>query len=203
MKKSDGTLLTILKRISPGTLLLLAITLAANGFAWFIYSTKVDSGITAHVRAWDIQFLVGDTPLVQEIDFDVEDVYPGMETYTASVVATNNGEESANFTYEVLSANILGIEYQTNDNYTSNDLIFDLQHLYPFTVNFTATSDSINAGGGSSTFTFTFSWPYESGNDILDTSWGMMAYDFYSTNPLATSAISLRVKLTAIQSNRE
>ena len=198
MKKKSGTLATILKRISPGTLLLLAVTLAANGFAWFVYTTKVEGGITAHVRAWDIQFVVGNTPLTQEVDFDVNDVYPGMETFTDSIVATNKGEEPAVFSYEIVSATILGTTYVVDENLTSEELLYNLEHNYPFVISFTTSSEAISANGGESAFLFNFSWPYESGDDILDTSWGNMAYDYYQASPLGT-AISLKIKLTAVQ----
>ena len=36
--------------------LLLLITFASSTFAWFIYATKVSTGITAHIEAWNILF---------------------------------------------------------------------------------------------------------------------------------------------------
>ena len=38
------------KRVKLRTLLFLALALAVNSFAWFIYANKVDSGIGAKVK---------------------------------------------------------------------------------------------------------------------------------------------------------
>ena len=46
----------ILKKVRLKTLFLLAITLASNSFAWFIYTTKVSSNISAKVREWNVTF---------------------------------------------------------------------------------------------------------------------------------------------------
>ena len=40
----------IIKKVKFKTLFLLMITLASNSFAWFIYTTKVSSNISAKVR---------------------------------------------------------------------------------------------------------------------------------------------------------
>ena len=47
-------------KVSPHRIVFLIILLAGNTFAWFIYSTKVDSNISVHVKAWDVVFQAGD-----------------------------------------------------------------------------------------------------------------------------------------------
>ena len=44
----------VLKKVKLSTVLLLFFLLSTNVFAWFIYTTKVDSNITAHVKAWNV-----------------------------------------------------------------------------------------------------------------------------------------------------
>ena len=46
----------IIKKVKFKTLFLLMITLASNSFAWFIYTTKVSSNISAKVREWNVSF---------------------------------------------------------------------------------------------------------------------------------------------------
>ena len=79
------------KRVKLSTLLMLIVTFSSSTFAWFIYATKVDSGITAHVKAWNVLFEVGDDEIEENMHFDVSDLYPGMMTYTDSVSVKNKG----------------------------------------------------------------------------------------------------------------
>ena len=68
----------LFKRIKLRNLLFLAILMSCNSFAWFIYATKVSNNITAHVRSWNVNFIVGDNNIEETLTFDVESVYPGM-----------------------------------------------------------------------------------------------------------------------------
>ena len=54
------------RRIRLRTLFLLAITLASNSFAWFVYSTKVSNNITARVKSWHVNFEVGSGEEIEE-----------------------------------------------------------------------------------------------------------------------------------------
>lgn len=47
-------------------------------------------------------------------------------------------------------------------------------------------------------FTLNVSWPYESGNDEVDTYWGNEAYTFHLNNP-DSSSIHIGLKVTAKQ----
>ena len=59
-KKKKGKFFVILriirKRVKLRTILLLALTFAANSYAWFIYTTKVNNSVEAHVRSWNVRF---------------------------------------------------------------------------------------------------------------------------------------------------
>lgn len=189
----------VFKKSKLGGLLILAVLLSGNVFAWFIYSTRVDSSITAHIRAWDIEFVAGNTQLSQEVTFEVNEIYPGMVTHTDSITATNNGEGSAMLDFELVSASILGTTYIVTSDLTSDQLLTRLQTQYPFTINLFTSVDILNANGGSGTFSLSVSWPYESGDDATDTYWGNAAYEFSDLNPSASS-ITIVALVTAIQS---
>ena len=61
----------IRKRVKLSTLLMLIITFSSSTFAWFIYATKVDSGITAHVKAWNVSFEVGDEEIEENMPLEI------------------------------------------------------------------------------------------------------------------------------------
>ena len=97
------------RRIRLRTIFLLAITLASNSFAWFIYSTKVSNNITAKVRSWHVNFEVGAGEMAEEyIEINIDSLYPGMKDYQKVLRATNSGEADARIKYEIEKANILG-----------------------------------------------------------------------------------------------
>ena len=56
----------------------------------------------------------------------------------------------------------------------------------------------MDAYTGEATINFSLVWPYESGNDELDTVWGHKAYLFHENNPDKKN-ISLVIKITASQ----
>lgn len=188
----------LFKRVRLRTIFLLAITLASNSFAWFIYTTKVSSNITAKVREWNVTFDVNGTSVVKTIEINVDSLYPGMETYTQTLTASNSGGAKAQITYEVLSGNILGDDLM-NLNYSNDELLDYLANNYPFSINFIVSNDIIDLNS-EETITIVVSWPYESGDDENDTYWGNLAHTFHESNP-DTSSINLKVKITAYQIN--
>lgn len=192
-------LLVLKKKIKLRMVFFLALTITANTFAWFIYANKVEGGINARVKAWNVLFEVNEGEQVQYIDFDVASIYPGMETYSHSLRVTNKGESYAKLSYEVMSANILGdyIEADKDSTITPELLLYSLRTDYPFKIN--PTFDKFDlAPGEVGTFTLVVSWPYESGDDEADTFWGSKAYDFHAENP-DESSMRITLKIMATQ----
>ena len=60
----------IIKKVKFKTLFLLMITLASNSFAWFIYTTKVSSNISAKVREWNVSFDVNGENVEKTIEIN-------------------------------------------------------------------------------------------------------------------------------------
>ena len=207
MKKTKSNKLLILfkairKKVKLSTLFMLIITFSSSTFAWFIYATKVDSGITAHVKAWNVLFEVGEDEIVENIHFDVSDIYPGMETYTDSLFVKNKGEASAELSFEILSYTIFGNKYEVGNNgvLTSEELKQSLQNDYPFKTIITLSNNIIEPKKSES-FSLVLSWPYESGDDDKDTLWGTKSYDYHVLNPDLPS-ISIELKVVAVQKNK-
>lgn len=197
MKQND-TIKKIKKRLRKRTIFFLILTMMANGFAWFIYSNKIDSSIDTSVRSWKINFKRGETTLTDTVNFTIDTIYPGMNNYSDSIEIANTGETSASISYEVVSVKIMDETY-TNQNYTSAQLINRLQNNYPFTITFTTSANQI-AQGESSNFGINLVWPYESGDDTTDTYWGKQSATFKDTHP-TENQIEIRVNITATQPN--
>ncbi len=189
---------SILKKVRLKTIFLLALTLASNSFAWFIYSTEVSSSISTRVREWKVTFDVDGQRIEKEVTINVGSLYPGMETYTEVFTASNTGESKATFVYEVKEAIVLGDNLL--DTITGNDNILNyLETGYPFKVKISSSSDAIEVNGQEQ-INIEISWPYESGDDELDTYWGNKAYDYHNANPDSPSIV-LVIKISASQIN--
>ena len=211
-KKKSKSFFKIIKKIKISHLIILIALLVANSYAWFIYINSVSNKVDVHVKSWQIDFFDGNEPVTDLIEIQSEDAYPGMDTFTNNVYVHNYGETGATVTYSILKATILGTVYETvegkqnagetltGDELTSDQMITKLSSDYPFTISFNLSSSTLAPENGVETFTVTIAWPYESGNDELDTLWGTQAYDFIHDNP-GEPCIRLEVKVTITQSN--
>ena len=188
----------ILKKVRLKTLFLLAITLASNSFAWFIYTTKVSSNISAKVREWNVTFEANGQVVEKTIEINIDSLYPGMDAYNQTLTAANSGESKAQITYEIVSTNILG-DNLVNYKYSNEDILNYLKNNYPFTIEISSTN-SIIEPNGEEKINITVSWPYESGDDEKDTYWGNLAYNYHQANP-GEPSIVLVIKISAIQLN--
>ena len=199
-----------LKKVKPIRIIFLIVLLAGNTFAWFIYTTKVDSSISVHVKAWDVLFKNGEDDVTSSMIITVDNVYPGMEQFLKQVSAYNNSDISATLSYRVLEANILGDEYITTegradrgeepdpDDLTNEELVYILSHNFPFVINLSISNETVSGHGGEETYSFTVNWPFEQNDDELDTYWGIRAANYKKDNP-DLSSITLKIKLIVIQ----
>ena len=208
-KKKKNIFLLILKRVKLTHLLLLGILLVANSYAWFIFVNNVNNRVDVHVRAWKVDFVDGDE-VVDYVNVEVDNAYPGMTTYTKEVTAHNYSDLPATASYKVLSAEIMGVEYLTQegkidagqtvngDEMTAAELETMLTSSYPFTFSFNLSETDLVALTGTTTYNVSMSWPYESGDDEADTTWGVNAYNFKEDNPTEPS-IKLKIKIYITQ----
>ena len=192
------------KRFKLWHLLFIAILISVNTYAWFIYMSKVSSDITVRVKSWNVSFQFNNQTMTDYVNFDVEDIYPGMENRTQSLRISNDGETDATISYEVVYASIFGTENDTEvDNITPAQLTTQLANNYPFKITLTSTSNVLSNSGSSEYFRVQIVWPYEttiSGEvqDAQDTYWGNQAYTWnqtHSTEP----CIQITIKITAVQ----
>ncbi len=200
------------KIISPFRLVLLIVLIASNSFAWFIYATKISSEISIHVRSWNVVFEAGNTQVTNVVNFNVDNIYPGMFDYTYDVNIYNNSEVGALITYKILEARVLDTTYVTVEgraerqeqtqpgDYTSDALMAKFENDFPFEITLDISSDTLSEEDGEETFTFMVHWPYESGDDALDTQWGVASYNYMQDHP-SDPTIFIKVKIFITQVN--
>lgn len=188
----------LIKKTKIRTLLLLIVLLSLNATAWFIYATKVDTGIGAKIVAWNVSFVTGEDELLEYINFKIDNIYPGMEPYKQKIDVTNQGESEANLKYEIEKVRILENEYVVDElTITSDSLLYSLANDYPFKIKIGVSNNEIKPGE-QAYFYVEVIWDFESGNDEQDSYWGNKAYDFYEANP-DTESIELNLIVSAIQ----
>ena len=200
------------KTLTPSRIVFLIVLFASNTLAWFIYATKIDTNVSVHVRAWNVVFEAGENEVTNVINIPVNSIYPGMENFEYEVNAYNRSEVNATFTYQILSANILGTEILSKEEKRARGLPVDeqedlssaqlesaLAQSYPFSITASTSSGTIDMEEGVETFLFSIVWPYESNQDEVDTYWGSQAYQYKESNPTLPS-ITLKIKLTITQS---
>lgn len=190
--------LSSIKKVKIRHLVLVVLLLMANVYAWFIYSTKVNVGLGAHIATWDIEFMSDKGEVATNMPFIVDRVIPGMDEVSQTLIVTNSGNTPANLIYEITSMKILGEEFVLGEGVTSEVLSNKLQNDYPFKFTFEMTNPQVTANGGREEFTVSLNWPYESGDDALDTLWGQRAYEFYALNPDGKS-IEINMTVSAVQ----
>lgn len=186
-----------LKKIKLRHLVLLILLLSFNSYAWFIYSTKVSTGMSAHVTSWNITFQVGEEMIESNLTIDLDRIYPGMDTYEKEIIVQNKGEAKASLSYEIESVTIFGNQYSVGENFTQEELETMIKEQYPFKINIITNEDNMQENGQGS-FKVKVEWPFESSNDELDTYWGERAYEYYSLHPNMKS-LEIKIKLMAIQ----
>lgn len=188
----------ILKKIKIKNIVILILLITFNTYAWFIYATKVSSGLSVHISSWNVEFSIGEDEATTNIIIAVERVYPGMEDYEKNITVKNKGEIKAELGYDVRSLNVMGESYIVDENITAEELENKMKTDYPFKISIAKDDSQLSQGIGPGQFTVKVEWPFESGDDELDTLWGNKAYEFYSENP-GSKSIEIEIKLTAEQ----
>lgn len=188
----------IIKTIKIRNIIFLILLLIFNTYAWFIYATRVSTGISAHVSSWNVEFSTGEDETTTNIVIELDRIYPGMENVKKEVSVKNKGEISAKLDYDIIALKVMEEEYKIGEDMTSEELENKMKSEYPFKVNIVKDDTELLQGVGPGRFSVTIEWPFESGDDELDTLWGSKAYEYYSLNPGAKS-VEIEITLIAEQ----
>ena len=159
------------------SLFFIAVSLMSITLAWFAYSGIANTAAEVDVKAWYIEFEKDNAKVSNEIVLSLSDIYPGMDPVTERVNIKNLGDTDASLSYSITSARVLDEELDTTN--VSTDAIADkLSHDYPFHVNIDLSKDFVRAKDDVSQFRISISWPLDSANNELDSTWGNAAYAF-------------------------
>lgn len=191
-------LVKILKKIKIKNIIILILLIIFNTYSWFIYATKVSSDITVHISSWNVEFSVGEDETVTNVVIVVDRIYPGMEAAEKNVTVKNKGEIKAELDYKIKSLKVLNETYIVGENITYDELANKIATDYPFKIGVSKNDSLLSQGTGDGTFCVTVEWPFESGDDALDTLWGNKAYDYAEQLPNANS-IEIEIELIAQQ----
>lgn len=178
-------------------LILLAILLSFNTFAWFVYTSTISTSIKGYVKSWKISF-ENNIDAVQYFDFNLKDLFPGMPNYENSVRIHNYSETKAEVNFKIKKIRVLNQVYSDSD-YSSEQLLSFLNNN-PFNVKFILTKNILNPLDDFTTFKVDVKWPYEQNNDDADTIWGHNAYEFKKNFP-DKKQLEIEVMLSAKQIN--
>lgn len=188
----------IIKTIKIRNILFLILLLIFNTYAWFIYATRVSSSLSAHVSSWNVEFSTGEQETTTNVVIEIDRIYPGMETEERNITVKNKGEIKAELDYEIVSLKFLDESYRLGGSLTSEELQRKMSEDYPFKVNITKDDTELSQGIGPGLFSVTVEWPFESGDDELDTLWGNKAYEYYSVHP-GEKSVEIEITLIAQQ----
>ena len=88
------------KKIVIRSILLVALLLVVNTFAWFTYISRAGLTLNGSVIDWDISFL-NENGAIKEVIVDITDMKPGMIPFEYDIQIQNNSDVAANIDYTI------------------------------------------------------------------------------------------------------
>lgn len=191
-------------------MVIVIIALLIGGvYAWFINFSKVSMKLRTNVKSWKIEFTYNEAQVENNIELDIEEIYPGMEDKQESILVKNLGDINAKIDYKIESFSLFGEEYSIEKGYTDEELKNMIKE-FPFEIKCESTKDVIGKNEESN-FIVTFKWSYgDESNEItekdeLDTKYGQLAYNYkmdnsQNDNNESQYNFSIKIRLIAKQS---
>ena len=168
-------------RLNIISILFTVISFISATLAWFAYSGLVAVKTEIGVRAWYIEFEKNNEVVSNDVVISASDIHPGMEPISELITIKNLGDSDAKLRYSISEARILDEEedhYEMSDTVTSGYIEDALSHNYPFHINISLSKYCLKSKESEATFEVSISWPLDSGDDILDSTWGRQAFIF-------------------------
>lgn len=160
-KSMGATLLVVL------LLIVTIVSLVLATYAWAKYTTTVDGNATAVVAKWNVTGNSTDLTWTKEFTHVVADrLAPGTNGTIPVSLEINDTEVDVQYTITLVSA--------TNKP-TNLKFYTDSTKTTEITVGGTAYTGTIAVGGDAVSEGIYWDWPYESGNDAIDTTEGQAA----------------------------
>ena len=163
------------KSLIVRTIIMIMFLFGVNAFAWFAYITKADFNFESSVVSWDVDFFE-DSVEVEDVVVMLDEMYPGMDPYNKTITVTNTGEMNGNFSYEIKTATLFGVELVTEAT-PSSTVMTSLKSDYPFSVSMASTKTMLKPQE-TLQFTLDLNWEYE-----LPTKTYYKVLDIYKYDP--------------------
>lgn len=185
-------------------ILTVILLLIVNTYAWFIFNSDVNLAINTRVKSWTIEFKENGQVLENEVELEIDSIYPGMEEQYKNIVIENKGEIAAELEYRVTAIELFGERKAIGENCTQEEFEKYINTL-PFIVDIKLDNDLIETEGEETNCKITFNWPLgeDSGNtvitekDEIDTRLGVKAYEFKSL-PENKEIPNVRIEMTLL-----
>ncbi len=197
-------------------LLLFSVMLIASTYAWWRIPEVKMSNLQGTVESWEVEYDIEDNKILEEeVTISVDNFQPGMQDFEKIISIRNLGTKETSITYELTSVKLFGeevlSELQNNNEIalagnTVNLFVNSAENEYPFNICYTYDKSKISGQYEDDESTpdavaklgFYVSWEYEKGTDILDTSVGQRAYDYYEDeNNIPEEILQFTVKITS------
>lgn len=151
------------KKLVKLSLLVLVLGITINAFAWLTSTNEANVDAEADVSSWIVRFTDEENVEVKDVTYNLW-MKPGMNTYTKTITATNEGTTPAEVTSELTGFTVLGTTIDiTQPNYKDK---------FPFEFDFLEQTITL-APNGTVDLEFNVDWDFE------DTSKYFHADDFY------------------------
>ena len=190
------------KRTKRFAILMFLMLFAVNAYAWFIYISESRFDLSAKIVSWDVNFL-NESQEVSEIYEIIENVAPGMQTYTKTVNIRNQSDFDAEFNYMLTDFQIMGknVLPRNASSMTVEEILAYLEERYPFDFTMVTDSDVIGTNEDGQ-FTISFGWTFEDTSKYfkLDRIYGFnSSFDYYR---LVDGEYVLDPSITAVNYNQ-
>lgn len=155
----------------------LAISFISITLAWFAYSGLAKVGTDIKVKSWYIEFEKDKQKVSNDVVISLSDIYPGMDQVNEKIDIKNLGDSDAQVNYSITSVRVLDEDLNI-DSYEGGQLEDEMAHNYPFHINIALNKKYVKAHDDFSELNVSVSWPLDSDNDSLDSTWGSKAFNF-------------------------
>ena len=167
--------------------LIVILLLIVNTYAWFIFNYRANLDLNTQVKSWAIEFKQAGQVIENEMELQIDSIYPGMKEQSITINIENKGEIAAELEYKITAIELLGERKAIGENCTEEELDNYIKSL-PFLIEIKCNKQTIESGEKDVECEVIFNWPYgEEGDtdnispkDELDTLLVKKAYEFTS-----------------------
>lgn len=189
-------------------ILIVIFLLLTSTYAWFIFNSDVNLAINTRVKSWTIEFKEDGQVLENEVELEIDSIYPGMQEQYKNITIENKGEIAAEIEYEVTAIELFGERKAIGEN-CSKEEFENYMNTLPFIINVKLNDSIIESDGKEANCRITFNWPFGdeentqiSNKDEIDTKIGIHAYEFNSLpENKGIPHVRIEMCLLAIQKN--